>query len=239
MKYPKGTTEHPLNKGKKQELLVSVWDFGAVHPQSERSHYVCNDHPAKMRPSLARTILRIYGESPVLDPMAGVGTTLVEAVFLGMDAVGVEYEKKFVKQANENIKHVQKCHNPKKIGNAACIQGDARDLSCLTTSGINAILTSPPYHNALKKGDGGPFSRNNRISYRQRVKRFQGYSEDKGNIGNVSRFGSIVLSPPYFDALSLNKGGGSKASIGYFYSHFSSFPDGLTFFTVQYLVLED
>jgi len=215
VKYPKGTTEHPLNKGKKQEILVSVWDFGAVHPQSERSRYVCNDHPAKMRPTLTRTILRLYGETPVLDPMAGVGTTLVEAVLLGMDAVGVEYEKKFVKQANENIKHVQKCHNPKKIGNAACIQGDARDLSCLTTSEVNAILTSPPYYNALKKGDEGPFSRNNRISYKQRVKRFQGFSEDKGNIGNVSRFGSIVLSPPYFDALSLNKGGGSKASIGY------------------------
>jgi len=99
--FPNGTTEHPINKSGKKKILVSVWDFGAVHPQSERSYYLCNDHPAKMRPCLARAILQIYGESPVLDPMAGIGTTLVEAMLLGMNAVGVEYERKFVKQANE------------------------------------------------------------------------------------------------------------------------------------------
>jgi tRNA G10 N-methylase Trm11 len=147
VKYPKGTTEHPLNKGKKKEILVSVWDFGAVHPQSERSYYVCNDHPAKMRPPLARAILELYGESPVLDPMAGVGTTLVEAMLLGMNAVGVEYEKKFVNQSNKNIRHVQKIYRNKSLGKAVCIQGDARDLSCLKN--VNAVLFSPPYFNAL------------------------------------------------------------------------------------------
>ena len=62
------------------------------NPSSKREKLLRgNDHPAKMRPSLARAILQIYGESPVLDPMAGIGTTLVEAMLLGMDAVGVEY----------------------------------------------------------------------------------------------------------------------------------------------------
>ena len=115
MKYPKGTTEHPLNKGKKQGILVSVWDFGAVHPQSERDYYVCNDHAAKMHPPLAKVILELCGESPVLDPMADIGTTLVEAMLLGMDAIGVEYERKFVKQANQNINYAQKSHDPKKL----------------------------------------------------------------------------------------------------------------------------
>jgi len=58
------------------------------------------------KPCLARAISQIYGESPLLDPMAGIGTTLVEAMLLGMDAVGVEYEKKFVDQANKNIEHI-------------------------------------------------------------------------------------------------------------------------------------
>lgn len=93
MRFPSGTTEHPINKSGKRKILVSVWDFGATHPQSERNYYLCNDHPAKMRPSLAKAILQLYGESLVLDPMAGIGTTLVEAMLLGMDAVGVEYEK--------------------------------------------------------------------------------------------------------------------------------------------------
>ncbi len=63
--------------------------------------------------------------------MAGVGTTLVEAMFLGMDAVGVEYEQKFVVQANKNIKHIKKLFPDKKLGRTVCIKGDARNLSCL------------------------------------------------------------------------------------------------------------
>jgi len=37
----------------------------------------------------------------------------------------------------------------------------------------------------------------------------------QGNIGNIPQFGSIIFSPPYFDALSVTKGGGSKSSILY------------------------
>ncbi len=267
MIFPDGTTEHPINKSKERKILVSVWDFGAVHPQSERSYYLCNDHPAKMRPCLARAILQIYGESPVLDPMAGIGTTLVEAMLLGMDAVGVEYEKKFVIQANKNISHIRKLFPNKNIGRAICIQGDARDLSCLNNKKVSSILFSPPYFNAIesvstghqgpegghlerqhklaklgksgygdksnighfesygsivfsppyfnviKKGDEGPHASNKRISYQERIKRFQGYSTNSANIGNIPEFGSIVFSPPYFDALSITKGGGSKSSV--------------------------
>jgi len=213
--FPNSTTEHPINKSGKKKILVSVWDFGAVHPQSERSYYLCNDHPAKMRPCLARAILQIYGQSPVLDPMAGVGTTLVEAMFLGMDAVGVEFEKKFVYQTNKNIEHIKELFLKKNLGKAVCIKGDARNLLCLNTQRINSILFSPPYFNALKKGDEGPSSKNKRIPYQERIKRFQGYSTDSSNIGNLPQFGSIVLSPPYFDALSITKGGGSKSSVLY------------------------
>jgi len=222
--FPDGTTEHPINKSGKRKILVSVWDFGAVHPQSERSHYVCSDHPAKMRPCLARAILQIYGESPVLDPMAGIGTTLVEAMSLGMDAVGVEYEQKFVDQANKNISHVEKLFPNKNLGKAICIEGDVRDLSCLNTQRVSSILFSPPYFNSIKPGGEGTLCirpkklellrKLNPEEYRK-FRRSSGYSQSKDNIGNISKFGSIVFSPPYFDALSINKGGGSKTSILY------------------------
>jgi DNA modification methylase len=320
VKLPNGTTEHPINKSGKRKILVSVWDFGAVHPQSERSHYLRNDHPAKMRPCLARAILQLYGESPVLDPMAGLGTTLVEAMLLGMDAIGVEYEKKFADQANKNIAHIKKLCPGKNLGRAVCNKGDARDLSCLNkpkvrsivfsppysegighTAGKNAsmkypwrlklqkrmtepwtdgsiaklrygdksfgsiffsppyfnavesvstghqgpegghlerqhrlakdrkagygnknnighaknygsIIFPPPYSNALKRGDEGPYSGSKRISYEDRLKRFQGYSSNSGNIGNITQFGSVVFSPPYEGALNSSKHVGGIAS---------------------------
>ncbi len=146
---PEGTTDHPVNKGK-NKTLVSIWDFGPTSPQSERAHYLCNDHPAKMRPALAKAILKVYGESPVLDPMAGIGTTLVEAMLLGMDSVGVEFEKKFVDQASRNMDNVRDANANHNMGEAICIHGDARDLSCLMGQRVNSIVFSPPYHDAIK-----------------------------------------------------------------------------------------
>lgn len=227
MKYPKGTTEHPINKGKNREILVSVWDFGSVHPQSERSYYICNDHPAKMRPSLARAILQIYGESPVLDPMAGVGTTLVEATFLGMDAVGVEFENKFVDQANKNIEHARRFFPNQNLGRAVCVKGDARDLSCLNTQRVRSVVFSPPYFDAMKTRVSSETEAMKRylssVNHAKRIggrpiskalaRSNLGYGVSEDNIGNIQKFGSIVLSPPYFDALSTNKGGGSTSSI--------------------------
>jgi hypothetical protein len=40
-----------------------------------------------------------------------------------------------------------------------------------------------------------------------------GYGISEDNIGNIQEFGSIVLSPPYFDALSITKHGGNQSSI--------------------------
>lgn len=38
--------------------------------------------PGKMLPELARTVIRAYSQpgEPVLDPMCGIGTTIVEAI---------------------------------------------------------------------------------------------------------------------------------------------------------------
>lgn len=217
MNFPEGTTEHPINKSGKKKILVSVWDFGAVHPQSERSYYLCNDHPAKMRPALARAILQLYGESPVLDPMAGIGTTLVEAVLLGMDAIGVEFEKKFVNQANKNTSNIRKLFPHKDLGRALCMKGDARDLSCLSNRGIRSIVFSPPYFNTIESvstghqgPEGGHLGRQHRFAKEGK----SGYGHED-NLGHVERYGSVIFSPPYFDALSMTKGGGSKKSVLY------------------------
>jgi hypothetical protein len=61
-----------------------------------------------------------------------------------MNPVGIEYEKKFVEQCNKDIRYVQKTDRNRILGRALCIQGDARNLSCLNTSKVNSIVTSPP-----------------------------------------------------------------------------------------------
>ncbi len=201
--FPEGTTEHPINKKRNDKLLVSVWDFGPKFPQGERKHYLCNEHPAKMRPTLARAILQLFGESPVLDPMTGIGTTLVEAMLLGMNAVGVEYERKFADLANKNIQHIRNNSNDLILGKAICLHGDARNLSFLPETEYGSIVLSPPYANALAGTKHYTLRDGRKVYDRITIEKKlpMAYTlRDNDNIGNLSEYGkfnSIIFSPPY------------------------------------------
>jgi len=197
--FPEGTTEHPINRKRENKFLVSVWDFGPRSPQRERKHYAWNKHPAKMSPTLANSILALYGESPVLDPMAGIGTTLVEAMLLGIDAVGVELEKKFVNQANENIRYIHKDFANLKLGNAKCLQGDARFLSKLDFKSFSSIIFSPPYATTNTFNDLKFVLPKEKESVAETEQSAIHY-DDRDNIGKISQYGefnSILFSPPY------------------------------------------
>ncbi|WP_327352248.1 TRM11 family SAM-dependent methyltransferase [Streptomyces sp. NBC_01304] len=54
-----------------------------------------------MLPALADHAIRTYTRPGdlVLDPMCGIGTTLVEALHLDRNAIGVEYEPKWARLA--------------------------------------------------------------------------------------------------------------------------------------------
>src|SRR5271166_3669014 len=94
-------------------------------------------HPGKMLPAIAATAITRYTAPGdlVADPMCGIGTTLVEAVYLGRDGLGVEFEARWARIAAG--------------GNAEVVQGDARQLRGLLPPGTAGraalIVTSPPY----------------------------------------------------------------------------------------------
>jgi modification methylase len=79
------------------ELPLSVWTTAQTHAREQREgRYVPESvrHPARMLPAIARAAIAAYtcpGDI-VLDPMCGVGTTLVEAAQLDRVAIGIEYE---------------------------------------------------------------------------------------------------------------------------------------------------
>src|SRR6266508_2965737 len=62
-------------------------------------------HPARMAPDLAAHLVADYTRPGdlVFDPLAGVCTTLVEAVHLGRDAVGMELEPGWAALARANV----------------------------------------------------------------------------------------------------------------------------------------
>lgn len=139
-----------------------------------------------MRPPLASAILQIYGESTVLDPMSGIGTTLVEAMLLGLDSKGLELEQNFVRQANTNIQKIKKeFKGLKTIGEANCILGDARRMMFKDNS-FNSIIFSPPYWITLGKGTKKKSVSKNFLKKHKDLP--EPYSPNPENIGNKTRY---------------------------------------------------
>lgn len=60
-----------------------------------------------MLPELARRAISAYSDlgDLVVDPMCGIGTTLVEAIHLGRNAFGIELEPRWASLATANLAH--------------------------------------------------------------------------------------------------------------------------------------
>lgn len=163
-----------------------------------------------MLPALARRAIEAYSDPAdlVLDPMCGIGTTLVEAIHLDRRAVGVELEERWARLARGNLAHARE---EGAAGRAEVIRGDAGDLPRLLTKAPDLLLTSPPYGDAVlgDAGEGGGIaharaSEGRRVSARDRTRartacRADRYGEAAGNIAHLpyGRVDLVLSSPPY------------------------------------------
>jgi modification methylase len=109
-------------------------------------------HPAKMLPELARQAISVYSDvgELVLDPMCGTGTTLVEAVHLGRETIGVELEPRWVAIAAANLTFARE---QGATGRGLVTRGDARRLGHGLLDQLagraRLVLSSPPYGDSL------------------------------------------------------------------------------------------
>ncbi len=160
---------------------LSVWVTAQqAGPSQRRGRYVPDSvkHPARMLPAIAAHAVGVYTQPGdlVLDPMAGIGTTLVEAVHAGRDAIGVEYESRWADIADANLVHA---HAQGATGRGAVVRGDATTLAALLPAVLHGqvalVVTSPPYgptvHGLVRPTPGeGVAKSDNR------------YGDDKGNL---------------------------------------------------------
>ncbi|WP_084530687.1 TRM11 family SAM-dependent methyltransferase [Nocardia miyunensis] len=166
---------------------VSVWATAQNAPAVQRRgryHPDSAAHPAKMLPEIVRHAVQAYTRPGdlVLDPMCGIGTTLVEAVHLDRRAVGVEYEQRWAKVARDNIALAREAGIDT---DAQVYTGDARALGALLPDElrgrVDLVIISPPYgdstHGRVHMGPG------------QRVRKYNhryGALLDRGQLANVS-----------------------------------------------------
>jgi modification methylase len=138
-----------------EPLPLSVWATAQQLPRHQRAgRYLpaSTAHPAKMLPAIAANAIQAYtrpGEL-VIDPMCGIGTTLVEAVHQGRHAVGVEYEPRWAQLARANLTLAAGQGAP---GTGQVHTGDARYLLDLLDPALHGtaalVLTSPPYGSSV------------------------------------------------------------------------------------------
>ncbi|MEV4175695.1 DNA methyltransferase [Nonomuraea sp. NPDC049709] len=164
---------------------TSVWATGQQPSRSQRQNRYLPEsmkHPGKMLPAIAAQVIDTYTQPGdlVIDPMCGIGTTLVEAVHLGRNAAGVEYEQGWAKLAVANLAHARR---QGATGSGTVLVGDARGIAGLLhgLAGRAAlVLTSPPYGSATHghirstRDSGEPGIR----------KRNQRYSRDRANLAH-------------------------------------------------------
>jgi modification methylase len=156
-----------------------------------------------MLPALARRAIETYSDPGdlVVDPMCGIGTTLVEAADLERRAVGVELEGRWAKLAAANL---DKAHRDGRArAQTRVIQGDASRLPRLLSTDAqdlihragphtgklarmaygqaDLILTSPPY--ACEIADICADIRNKSEPLRRHDT--TNYSPDRRNLGHA------------------------------------------------------
>ncbi len=133
------------------DVPLSVWPTAQQSPRAQRAgRYLplALQHPAKMLPAIARCAISAYSAPGdiVVDPMCGIGTTLVEAIHLGRDAIGVEYEPAWAELSEANLAHARR-EGASGRGEVVC--ADARHLPGALDPALRGlvalVVTSPPY----------------------------------------------------------------------------------------------
>lgn len=168
-------------------IPVSVWLTGQQVARVQRHGRYLPDsvrHPGKMLPAIARHAIETYtnpGEV-VFDPMAGIGTTLIEAVYAGRQVVGTEYEPQWAHLASANLRHATAHGAP---GTGAVWHADARhlpdELLQRYAGKVSLLLTSPPYG----PSNHGQVTTAGRLGHTGPVaKRDHRYSRDRRNLAH-------------------------------------------------------
>lgn len=191
---------------------LSVWATAqSTGPVQRRGRYVRESvqHPARMLPAIAAHALTAYTQPGdlVLDPMCGIGTTLVEAIHAGRDAIGVEYESRWSDIADANIKHA---HTQGATGRAGVIRGDATSLLSLVPGALAGqvalVVTSPPYgptvHGLVRPGADGVAKFDNayndgtdrgNLAYRDLTGLADGFAQILAGCHTLLRPGGVVV----------------------------------------------
>jgi len=158
---------------------IALWEFY----YEERDVRDRDIHPAVFPIALPSKCIELFthkGEL-VLDPFAGIGTTLVAAKDLERNAVGFDLNKKYVAYSNKRLSQKKLKENTKQI----MICDDSINIpKYLEKETISLCVTSPPYANMLNRPRLNKSLRGD-LRKNGQYKKIQQYSNDPRDLGTM------------------------------------------------------
>ena len=145
---PVGCGDTPLSPPSPLLSVILVGQRSVARQRHGRYVAGSGAHPARMAPDLAAALIGDYTQPGdlVFDPLAGTGTTLVEAIHAGRNALGMEVEAGWVALARANIDLARRQGG---TGHGRVLRGDAtalpRGVPTELRGQVSLVLTSPPY----------------------------------------------------------------------------------------------
>jgi len=131
------------------DVSTTVWSFPkrgswAVHRGDYRGNWA---------PQIPRALILKYTEpgGVVLDPMAGSGTTCIEALLLGRNCIAVDINYGAVMLTHHRLYHLARALKEVKAWYRV-FHGDARRLDKIPDGSVDLIATHPPYFNTIRYG---------------------------------------------------------------------------------------
>ncbi|RDE11636.1 MAG: hypothetical protein C4K48_11320 [Candidatus Thorarchaeota archaeon] len=180
------TQMNTLNDLEAREWVKSTKSWFIVNPRSRTTEQM--DHPAKYPEELVQRFISFFTKrgSWVLDPFAGVGSTLIACKELSRNAVGIELHGEFVESGLKMLLET------KGSGEQHFLMGDARESMSImaeqfgeSSPAFDYLITSPPYWDMLRKSRGGNDSAQ-RARGRRGLKQY--YSDSEKDLGNITSY---------------------------------------------------
>lgn len=116
----------------------------------------------------------------ILDPFAGVGSTIIAAKQAGKKGIGTELSKEFAEKANSRIQQATLLDEENQVGSGEVIHADAFDLlNFVEDASVDLVITSPPYWDILNQA---------RTADYKAIRNYGNYENDLGTMSDYSEF---------------------------------------------------
>jgi len=193
-------------------ILPVIRVLAKAHKTGRKDWYApgSNAHPQKMYVEVVQSLLERYapvepGRPPlvIVDPFCGIGTTLVEAMRKGHEAIGIELEPSWVAYARENTEL-----SARRLGvqPAKVVYGDSTKIG----KGLDfpyvfdLILTSPPFGPTAHSAGDSDLQRH--LFKTKSLTQGQSLGSSPGQLGDCKQFTYPVFIQKVSDTFEALKG---------------------------------